>query len=82
MPVLNDIHSLIVPATQANFTAHSYTEIYAGKDETVIINGVPVNLVGCSSIRLKVFSISAATGSSCYLLGENMNNKYDNPTLF
>lgn len=77
MPVLNDIHSLIVPAASANFTAHSYTEIYVGADTTAIINNVPVTLAASSNIRLKVFQISGGTG--CYLLGEKINNKMDNP---
>lgn len=72
MPLLNDIHSIIVSGTAANFTAHSYTEIYAGGTASPILNGVGVTMSAGSSIKLKIKSISNA--SNCYLLGENINN--------
>lgn len=79
MPLLNDIHSIIVPASQANFTAHTYTEVYAGLNEVVVINNKSITLGSGSSIKLKVFQISASTGSTVVLLGENINNRMDNP---
>lgn len=79
MPLLNDIHSIIVPASQANFTAHSYTEVYAGLNESIILNNQAVYIGSGSSIRIKVFQISAATGTTVSLLGEMINNKMDNP---
>jgi hypothetical protein len=79
MPLLNDIHSIIVPATQANFTAHTYTEVYAGADDTIAINGVPLKIGNGSSIKIKVFSVSG--GTNCILLGESINNRMDSPTL-
>lgn len=79
MPLLNDIHSIIVPATQANFTAHSYTEVYAGADDTIAINGVAMKIGNGSSIRIKVSSVSG--GTNCVLLGETINNRVDNPIL-
>mgnify|MGYP006269685343 CR=1 FL=1 len=75
MPLLNDIHSIIVSAGSANFTAHSYTEVYAGANATPTINGVVVTLAACSSIKIKVTSISNTP--NVYLLGENINNKMD-----
>jgi hypothetical protein len=77
MPLFNDIHSIIVPVSSANFTAHTYTEIYAGTDVAVVINGVLVNLAAASSIKIKIASISGGTG--CYLLGENINNSMEPP---
>lgn len=79
MPLLNDIHSIIVPTTSANFTAHTYTEIYAANNDTVILNGISVQLGGGSSIKIKISSISG--GTSSYLLGENINNRQDARTL-
>lgn len=79
MPLLNDIHSIIVPVDSANFTAHSYTEIYCGSNATPTINGVSVTMAAGSSIKLKVFSVSGGTG--CYLLGETFNNRQDGPTI-
>ncbi len=75
MPLLNDIHSIIVAASDANFTAHSYTEIYAGTNSTPIINGVSVTMSSGSSIKIKIKSISG--GVACYLLGENLNTQSD-----
>jgi hypothetical protein len=73
MPLLNDIHSLIVPVASANFTAHTYTEIYAGQATTVAINGVSVTMGAGSSIKIKINSVSGGTG--CYLLGETIDNR-------
>lgn len=80
MPLLNDCHSIIVAATSPNFTAHSYTEVYAGADSTPVINGVSVTMAGGSSIHIKVKSITNGTG--CYLLGENLNYLTDNPNIY
>jgi len=79
MPLLNDIHSIIVPAASANFSAHNYTEIYAGADTTIGVNGIPITMGNGSSIKIKVRSVSG--GTNCFLLGENINNTYDNPRL-
>ena len=80
MPLLNDIHSIIVPVSSANFTAHTYTEIFAGKDDVVMINGKgPIYMGNGSSIKVKINTISG--GTYCCLLGEDMNNRTDNPIL-
>ncbi len=72
MAKINDIHSIIVPAQNANLTAHTYTEIYGGSAGcTVVLNGSTVVMGSSSSIALWVRSISGGTG--CYLLGENQN---------
>lgn len=75
MPLLNDIHSIIVPASSANFSAHTYTEVYAGAAATPIINGVNVTMGAGSSIKIKVRSISST--ANVYLLGETINNQAD-----
>ncbi len=70
MPRINDIHSIIVPAENANLTAHTYTEVYGGADGcTIVINGVSVNVGPQSNIGIAVRTVSSGTG--CYLLGEN-----------
>lgn len=79
MPLLNDIHSIIVSANSAVLSAYTFTEIYAGAAATPIINGQQVTMAAGSSIKIKVRDISNATG--CFLLGEKNNNTYDNPSL-
>ena len=79
MPLLNDIHSIIVAAGSANFSAHSYTEVYAGAASTPVVNGVSMSMAAGSSIKIKVKSISNGTG--VYLLGETIDNTFDNPIL-
>ena len=71
MAHINDIHSIIVPATAANFTAHTYTQIFAGATATPTINGVVVTMSAGSTIAIKINSISAT--ANVYLLGENQN---------
>ncbi len=80
MPLLNDIHSIIVPISGASFTAHSYTEIYAGAGATPVVNGIPITMSAGSSIKLKVFSATGGTG--CYLLGEKINVLAQDPNIY
>jgi len=79
MPLLNDIHSIIVSGGSPNFSAHSYTEVYAATTVTPIINGVSVSMVAGTSIKIVVRSISNGTGT--YLLGENINTVLGTPYL-
>jgi hypothetical protein len=79
MPLLNDIHSIIVPAGSANFSAHTYTEIYCGANATPTVNGVALTMAAGSSIKLKIWSISG--GTNCFLLGETINNRSDGTTI-
>jgi hypothetical protein len=68
MAHVNDIHSIIVASANANFSAHTYTQVFAGADATPIINGVSVTMAGSSILNIKVKSISSTAG--VYLLGE------------
>jgi len=70
MANIYDVNSIIVSATSANLTAHTYTSIYGGSSGcTATINGVSVNIGAASSIDIVIRTISNGTG--CYLLGEN-----------
>jgi hypothetical protein len=72
MPRINDIHSIIVAAENANMTAHTYTELYGGTGGCVInINGTLVNVADSSTIGVAIRTVSGGTG--CYLLGENQD---------
>jgi hypothetical protein len=69
---INDINTIIVSATSANLSAHTYTEIYGGSAGcTAIINGVSVSVNAGSNLYVVINSISG--GSGCYLLGEKIN---------
>ena len=71
MAHINDIHSIIVSAASANFSAHSYTQVFAGAAATPTIKGVVVTMGASSLINIKVKSISATP--NVYLMGENQN---------
>jgi hypothetical protein len=79
MPLVNDVHSVIVLGTSPNFSAHSYTEVYASANAAPVINGVSVTMIGGTSIKIVVRSISNGTGT--YLLGENINTVLGTPYL-
>ena len=79
MGKLHDTHSIIVPATAADFTAHTYCEVYAGAGATPTINGVSVVMAAGSTLSLKVRSISPT--ANIYLLGENKNYSADGQSL-
>jgi len=71
MAKINEVHSVMVPVANANFTAHTYTEIYGGLTGcTLSVNGIPSLAVGgSSSVFITVRSITGGTG--CFLLGVN-----------
>lgn len=72
MAKINDIHSVVVNAENANLSAHTYTEIYGGTAGCSIqVNGVTMAIASSSNIALWIHSVSGGTG--CWLLGENNN---------
>lgn len=72
MAKINDIHSVIVAAQNANLTAHTYTEVFGGSAGcSVVLNGTLVTMGAASNIGLWVRTISGGTG--CFVLGENIN---------
>ena len=72
MANISDVHSIIVPAQNANLTAHTYNEIYGGTGGcTIVVNGTTIAVADSSNIKVWVRSVSGGTG--CYLLGENQN---------
>lgn len=80
MPNIDNIHSIIVPAQNANLTAHTYSEIYGGSAGcSVTLNGQSVNIGAASSIDIWVREISGGTG--CFLLGENKDVYTGSPNL-
>ena len=79
MAHINDIHSIIVPAANANFTAHTYTQVYAGAAASPKINGIAVAMAAGSVINIKVRSISST--ANVYLLGENLDVILGSPNL-
>ena len=81
MPRISDIHSVIVPANQPNFSAHTYSEIYGGGQTgcTMTVNGVYLEVAASTNIALWVRSISG--GAGCWLLGEKMDVYQGSPTF-
>jgi hypothetical protein len=72
MANINDVNTIIVSATSANLSAHTYTQVYGGSAGcTATINGVSVSVGANSNLNIVVNSISG--GSGCYLLGEKIN---------
>lgn len=80
MAHINDIHSIIVSAASANFSAHSYTQVFAGAAATPTINGVVVTMGASSLLNIKVKSISPTP--NVYLMGENQNVIQGSPNLY
>jgi hypothetical protein len=69
MPLPNRIFSIIVPAGSAVFSAHTYSQVYAGGAGSATINGTAVTLAAGSKLDLVVGSIASVTGD-IYLLGD------------
>ena len=81
MAKINEVHSIIIQAENANLSTHTFTEIYGGPTGcTMTLNGVPnIQIGGSSSIYVWVKSISGGVG--CYLLGNETNVTQGSPTV-
>jgi hypothetical protein len=71
MSIYNQIYSVIVPAGSADFTGHTYIQVYAGANASPVINGQAITMAAGSTINIKVRSISNTAG--IYLIGENVD---------
>ena len=60
MPVPNRIFSVIVPSASADFSAHTYSQVYAATLQTPTINGQAVKMAAGSKLDIMVKSISSA----------------------
>lgn len=72
MSLQNNIYSLVVPATNADFNKHVYYQVYASTNSTLIINGTFVTLKAGRTLNIVVNNIAVATGT-VYLLGEKLD---------
>ena len=80
MARFNEVHDIIVPVASANFSAHTYSEIYGGASGcTITLNGIVVNMAAQSSISLWVRNV--ANGTGCYLLGTYKDVYLGSPNL-
>lgn len=80
MAITNFIHSVVVSASTANFTAHTYSEVYAGTTASPTINGVIVPMVAGTTIKMTVRSITGDTGG-IYLFGDKINLSNDSQII-
>jgi hypothetical protein len=82
MAKVNDVQNIIVPAGSANFSAHTYTEIYGGINGCIAtVNGVTgIEIGGSSSVYIWVRTISGGTG--CFLCGVNQDVIQNSPTVY
>jgi len=67
MPVSNRIFSVIHLAANADFSANTYSQVYAGADTTAVINGVSVTMGAGSRIDIMLKSL---TGGNVYAIGD------------
>jgi len=70
MPVSNRIFSIIHLASNANFSAYTYSQVYAAANTTAIINGTSVTMAAGSKLDIMVKSIS---GANVYVLGDKID---------
>lgn len=80
MPVSNRIFSIIVPAGSANFSAHTYSQVYAGAGASPVINGVNVTMAAGSKLDIMVKSVGG-TLTDVYLLGDKKDVFTGSPNL-
>jgi hypothetical protein len=78
MAILNN-NSIIHTATNADFAAFIYTQVYAGANATVTINGTSVVMSAGSTINIRVKTISAT--ANVYVIGNPINTLYQDPNL-
>jgi len=80
MAINKENYSIIREWSDANFTAETYTMLYASVDSTAIINGVSVFMVATTQLDFNVRAISANT-SNVYVVGVKRDVTYGSPTL-
>lgn len=71
MPLQNGIPSIIHEASNANLTAFTYTQVYAGAGVSPTINDVTVNMAAGSTLDILVRSISSTP--NVYVIGDKIN---------
>lgn len=71
MSIHNRIYSIIHPASSANVTAFTYSQVYASSAATPTINGVSVSMAAGTILDINVNTISAT--ANVYVLGEKVN---------
>lgn len=80
MSKLNDVYTVIVPASLADLNAHVYTHVYGGGAGcSITLNGNAVTVAAGSRFDLRVNSVSG--GSGCFLLGFNKDVVTGSPYL-
>ena len=77
MALINN--STIHAAANANLSAYTYTQVYAGANATVTINGTSVTMAAGSTLNIVVRSISAA--ANVYVIGNPTASLYQNLNL-
>ena len=61
------LSNVIHPASEANFTGYTYTQVYAGAAATPTVNGVVVAMAAGHNINILVQSISST--ANVYVIG-------------
>ena len=73
MPLFNGINSIIHSASTADFTAYTYSRVYASAAVTPTINGVSVPMTAGLVLDLLVRSIGTASTTNVFLIGDKRN---------
>lgn len=76
----NKIFSVIVSASTANFTAHTYSQIYSVINSAPTVNGVVINMVAGTLLTMNINSVTGST-TGVFLLGDKVNVATDSQNL-
>lgn len=68
---MREVEQIIDAAADANFTANTYTKVYASVGATPTINGTAVAMIAGGSIEVLVKSISPT--ANVFVLGRKRN---------
>ena len=68
---MREIEQIIDAAADANFSANTYTRVYASSAATPTINGTVIPLIAGGSIEVLVQSISAT--ANVFVIGRKKN---------
>jgi hypothetical protein len=79
--VSRDSYSIIRASEDANFSAETYSAVYAYANTDTIINGVMVKLPQSLLLNIKIDSISAATNNTVFILGNKSDVYFGSPNL-
>ena len=81
MALHNKINTIIVESTSADFSAHTYTQVYSTVGGSIDLNGSSVAMVAGATLDIVLKQQGTTSLSGVYFLGSPKNTTTGSPNL-